>query len=155
MVGESLGHYQILEPLGSGGMGDVYRARDTKLDRDVALKVLPPALAANRDYARRLAREAKAVAALDHPNIVAVHSIEEAEGSNGESVHFITMQLVAGKSLAEFIPRGGLPLHELLDLGVQLADAIGTAHDSGIVHRDLKPANMRHVCLYRPGTGST
>ena len=142
MVGKSLAHYEILEPLGAGGMGEVYRARDTKLDRQVALKVLPSELAANPEHAQRFEREAKAIAALDHPNIVGVHSIELAEGSGGESVHFITMQLVEGKTLSELIPRNGFPLETLFDLGIQLADAVSAAHEQGITHRDLKPGNV-------------
>ncbi len=100
MIGQTLAHYKILEKIGSGGMGDVYLAEDTKLDRRVALKVLPPELADNVDRRSRFAREAKAVATLNHPNIVTLHSVEEAGG-----VHFITMELVKGKTLAEILPK--------------------------------------------------
>ncbi len=137
MTGRSLGHYRVLAKLGEGGMGEVFRATDTKLGRDVALKVLPPAMAANADRLERFRREAKALAALDHPGIVTVHSVEEAEG-----VHFLTMQLIEGQALASAIPEGGMPVPRVLDIARALADALAAAHDKGIVHRDLKPANV-------------
>ncbi len=118
-------------------MGEVYRATDTKLGRDVALKVLPPAMAANADRLERFRREAKALAALDHPGIVTVHSVEDADG-----VHFLTMQLIDGQALDSAIPEGGLPVQRVLDIAHPLADALAAAHDKGIVHRDLKPANV-------------
>jgi serine/threonine-protein kinase len=160
MVGRTLGHYNIIEPLGAGGMGEVYRAQDTKLDRYVAVKVLPEALAEDPERLARFEREAKAIAALDHPNIVVVHSVEEAvvEGGlaapepadltketgpePGTTVHFITMQLVEGKTLSELIPRNGFPIERFFDLAIPLPDAISAAHEHGIIHRDLKPANV-------------
>ena len=108
MIGQTLAHYKILEKIGSGGMGEVYLAEDTKLDRKIALKVLPPEMAESEERRARFKREAKAIAALDHPNIVTVHSVEEAEG-----IHFITMQLVHGKTLTELLPKNGFPLNRL------------------------------------------
>ena len=137
MIGQTLAHYKILEKIGSGGMGDVYLAEDTKLDRKVALKVLPPELAENEERRARFQREAKAIAALDHPNIVQVFSVEEAEG-----VHFITMQLVHGKTLTELLPKNGFPLNKFFEIAIPLADAVAAAHQEGITHRDLKPDNM-------------
>ncbi len=137
MVGNTLGHYEILEPLGKGGMGIVYRARDTKLDREIAVKVLPDDFATDRDRLRRFEREAKTVAALDHPNIVTVHSVEEVD-----NVHFITMQLVDGKTLSELIPRRGFDLDRFFTISIAIAEAIGSAHQQAITHRDLKPANI-------------
>jgi len=118
-------------------MGEVYRAKDTTLGRDVALKVLPEALADDPERLARFRREARAVAALNHPHIVTVHSVEEADG-----IHFITMELVEGQSLAQLIPAGGLPMSRVLPVGIALADALAAAHEQGIVHRDLKPANV-------------
>ena len=136
MVGKTLAHYKIVEKLGSGGMGDVYVAEDTKLGRHVALKVLPPEMA-TEERRMRFEREAKAVAALNHPNIVHVYSVEEAEGT-----HFITMELVRGKTLSELIPRKGLPLNKFFEIAIPLADAVSAAHEKGITHRDLKPDNL-------------
>ncbi|MEX1129404.1 MAG: protein kinase [Vicinamibacterales bacterium] len=137
IIGSSLAHYTILRKLGSGGMGEVYLAQDTRLGRQVALKVLLADVAADPDRRARLEREARAVAALSHPNIVTVHSIEHA----GE-VHFITMELVDGKALSAVIPRDGLPLKQFFALALPLADAIGAAHERGVTHRDLKPENV-------------
>ena len=137
MVGQTLAHYKILEKIGSGGMGDVYLAEDTKLDRKVALKVLPPELAESEMRRARFQREAKAIAALNHPNIVHVYSVEEVEG-----VHFITMELVQGKTLTELIPKKGLALNKFFELAIPLADAVSAAHQKGIIHRDLKPGNL-------------
>jgi Tol biopolymer transport system component len=137
MIGRTLGHYHIRAKLGSGGMGDVYRAHDLTLDRDIALKTLPPELADNDSLRARFEREAKAIAALNHPNIVTVHSVEEVDG-----VHFITMELVKGTTLAALMPRQGLPLDTFFDISVALADAVAAAHAQGIVHRDLKPGNV-------------
>jgi Tol biopolymer transport system component len=133
----ALKHYQIVRLLGKGGMGEVYLAHDTKLGRDIAVKVLPNRLSTDRDDLERFAREARAVATLNHPNIVTIHSVEEADG-----VNFITMELVTGKTLGDIIPRGGLALDALLNIAIPLADAIGTAHDKSIIHRDLKPGNV-------------
>ena len=137
MIGQALAHYRITAAIGAGGMGEVYRATDTKLGRDVALKVLPSEMASSPERLERFRREAKALAALDHPGIVTVYSVEEAE-----AVHFLTMQLVEGQPLDKLIPDGGMPIERLLAIGTTLAEAIAAAHDKGIVHRDLKPANV-------------
>jgi Tol biopolymer transport system component/predicted Ser/Thr protein kinase len=137
MVGKSLAHYKILEKIGSGGMGDVYLAEDTKLGRKVALKILPPELAESEARRARFAHEAKALAALNHPNIVTVYSVEEAS-----SVCFITMELVRGKSLAELLPKHGFPLSRFFGIAIPLTDAVAAAHQEGITHRDLKPDNV-------------
>src|SRR5262249_28016365 len=137
MIGTTVGHYRILESLGAGGMGEVFAAHDTKLDRRVALKVLPASVSADPERRERFVREAKAVAALNHPNIVTVHSVEE----SGDAC-FLTMELVDGRTLADLIPAKGLPLDQLLRFVVPLADAVSAAHARGITHRDLKPANV-------------
>ena len=137
MIGNTLGHYRILDLLGEGGMGTVYRAEDGKLHRSVALKVLPEALAQDPERLSRFRREAELLAALDHPNIVTVYSVEEVDG-----VHFLTMALVEGESLEDRIPLGGLPVDDLLDIAGRLADGLAAAHEKGITHRDLKPANV-------------
>jgi serine/threonine protein kinase len=135
--GTHLGPYEILEPLGAGGMGEVYRARDPRLRRDVALKLLPEAVARDPERLARLEREAQAVAALSHPNIVVIHSIE----SQGD-LRFITMELVQGEPLSRSVESGGLPLERWLDLSIPLTEALAAAHERGVVHRDLKPANV-------------
>jgi serine/threonine protein kinase len=137
LIGKTLGHYKVLEKLGRGGMGEVYVAEDTKLGRKVALKTLPSHLADSDELRQRFEREAKAIAALNHPNIVTIHSVEEAEG-----VHFITMELIGGKTLTELIPGQGFALNKFLDLTIPLTDAVAAAHDQGITHRDLKPDNI-------------
>jgi Tol biopolymer transport system component/predicted Ser/Thr protein kinase len=137
MIGTTLQHYRIVGRLGKGGMGEVYAAEDTKLQRRVALKVLPPEMATDPERLQRFQREARAIAALNHPNVVTIYSVEEADG-----VQFLTMELVEGKTLGDLIPAGGLPLEELLRLAVPLVDAVAAAHQHGIVHRDLKPANV-------------
>ena len=137
MIGTTLGHYRILERLGKGGMGEVFLADDTKLGRKVALKVLTEELASDGDWRQRFEREARAVAALNHPNIVTIHSVEEANG-----VLFLTLELVDGDTLASHIPPGGLPLDKILAFAIPLADAVGAAHQRGITHRDLKPVNV-------------
>src|SRR5438445_6207213 len=135
--GAKLGPYEIQSPLGAGGMGEVYRATDTKLGRDVALKVLPAEMAHDPERLSRFRREAKALAQLDHPNIVTIYSVEESDG-----VHFLTMQLVEGLPLDRLIPEGGLSVEQIVDIAGSLADALASAHEKGIVHRDLKPANV-------------
>ena len=135
--GTRLGPYEILAPLGAGGMGEVYRARDPKLNRDVALKVLPESLAHYPERRDRFTREAQTIAALNHPGIVTIHSVENANG-----VQFLTMELVDGRTLAELIPKGGWPLEKILRIAIPLADAVSAAHQRGITHRDLKPANI-------------
>jgi Tol biopolymer transport system component len=135
--GDRLGAYQIQSWLGAGGMGEVYRARDPRLGRDVAIKVLPTAFSADPDRLRRFEQEARAAAALNHPNIVTIHSVEEANG-----IRFLTMELVEGRPLSELIPRDGMPLDRLLHIAMALASALSAAHSKGIIHRDLKPANI-------------
>jgi TolB-like protein len=137
LLGSTLSHYRILSAIGAGGMGEVYRATDTKLGRDVALKVLPAEMAHNPERLARFQREARAVAALNHPHIVTVFSIEESDG-----IHFLTMELVEGQTLDRLIPQSGLPVQQIVDIAGALADALAAAHDKGIVHRDLKPANV-------------
>jgi len=137
MIGRSLDHYQIVEKIGEGGMGVVYKARDLHLDRFVALKILPPEKVADPDRKRRFVQEAKAASALNHPNIVTIHDIDTAEG-----VDYIAMEFLAGRTLAQSIPPGGLPIATALEWAVQIADALAAAHAAGIVHRDLKPANV-------------
>ena len=137
LIGRTLGHYRIVEKIGAGGMGEVYRAHDETLDRDVAIKVLPAEVAGDPVRLGRLRREAKALAALDHPGIVTIFSVEEADG-----VHFLTMAYVEGRTLGHLIPPGGMAVERLLEFGVALADALRAAHQRGIVHRDLKPSNV-------------
>jgi serine/threonine protein kinase len=137
MIGQVLGHFRVLERLGEGGMGVVYLAEDTKLKRKVALKMLPAEVAGNQSRLERFRREAEALAALQHPNIVTVYSIEESD-----SGPFLTMELVEGRSLREVIPRGGLDLDSFFKIAAPLADALSAAHDRGVVHRDLKPSNI-------------
>ena len=133
----TLGHYRIVRPIGAGGMGEVFLADDGKLGRKVALKVLAHALAADPERRGRFEREARAVAALNHPNIITIYSVEDLDG-----VLFLTMELVEGKTLTELIPPHGMSLEQLLHVGIPLADAVGAAHQRGITHRDLKPANV-------------
>src|SRR5678815_1496935 len=137
MIGRTLGQYRILEPLGKGGMGEVFLAEDTRLHRSIALKILAPELASDPDRRQRFDREARAAAQLNHPNIVTIHSVEEIEGTP-----FLTLELVEGETLTGVIPTGGLPLARLLAVAIPLADAVGAAHQKGITHRDLKPANV-------------
>ena len=137
MIGETFTHYRITAKLGEGGMGEVYLAEDTELDRQVAIKVLPSDLSDDPERLERFKREAKAVAALNHPNIVTIYSIEESQGRR-----LLIMELVEGESLDRTLPPGGLPLAKLFDIAIPLADALAAAHEKGIVHRDLKPANV-------------
>jgi eukaryotic-like serine/threonine-protein kinase len=137
MVGTTLGHYRIVSLLGKGGMGEVYAADDLKLGRRVAVKILPPALISGPQDLERLEREARAVAALNHPGIVTLYSFEESSGTR-----FLTMELVHGHPLSEHLPAGGWPTEKLLDIGTGIADAVSAAHDKGVVHRDLKPGNV-------------
>ena len=136
-AGTVLGHYRILRLVGEGGMGAVYEAEDQKLGRRVALKILPPELVDQTDRRTRFEREARAIAALQHPNIVTLHAIEEADGHL-----FLVMELVQGKPLSQRIPSGGMDLGEFLDLAIPLTEAVAAAHAQGITHRDLKPANI-------------
>jgi serine/threonine protein kinase/tetratricopeptide (TPR) repeat protein len=137
LVGRTLAHYRISAVLGAGGMGEVYRATDTKLARDIALKVLPPDMARDPDRLARFQREARAVAALNHPNVVTVFSVEESD-----NVHFITMELIEGQSLDRLISAKGLPADRIIEIAGAIAEALAAAHEKGIVHRDLKPANI-------------
>ena len=137
MVGRTVSHYRITQRLGAGGMGEIYQALDTRLNRAVAIKVLAAAHAGTGEQRRRFLQEAQAASALNHPNIITIHDIV----SDGET-EFMVMELVAGKTLAELIPKEGLPLPLVLAYAVQVADAVGTAHGAGIVHRDLKPGNV-------------
>ena len=135
--GTRLGSYEIQAPIGAGGMGEVYRATDTKLGRAVALKILPTEMAHDPDRLARFHREARAVAALNHPNVVTLYSVEECDG-----VHFLTMELVEGLSLDRRIAAGGLPVGQIIEIAGALGEALAAAHEKGIVHRDLKPANV-------------
>ena len=138
MVGQTLGHYRILEKLGVGGMGEVYRALDTKLGRDVAIKVLLGEFARSPERLARFEREARALASLNHPNIAAIYGFEQSEG-----VPFLVLELVPGPTLAERIAAGAMPLDEALRTARQMAEALEAAHDKGLMHRDLKPANVK------------
>jgi len=137
LVGSTLSHYRISAAIGKGGMGEVYRATDTKLGRDVALKVLSPDVARDPERLARFQREARAVAALNHPNVVTLYSVEECDG-----VHFLTMELIEGQPLDRLISGGGLPVERIVGIGGALSEALAAAHEKGILHRDLKPANV-------------
>ena len=132
-----LGRYRIVDLLGEGGMGKVYRAEDPELGREVAIKVLPAEVAGDPGRLARFRREARAVAALDHPGVVTIHSVE-----SSDDVHFLTMELVAGEPLDLVIAEGGLPIERFFDIATTLAAALEAAHERGIVHRDIKPANV-------------
>ena len=138
-LGTKLGPYQILSELGAGGMGEVYRGRDTKLDRDVAVKVLPASVASDPERLARFEREAKVLASLNHPNIAQIYGVQEAEGYQA-----LVMELVPGQTLGAVIKasRTGLPPEEALKVAAQMVDALSAAHDKGITHRDFKPANV-------------
>jgi eukaryotic-like serine/threonine-protein kinase len=136
--GVRFGPYEVTSPLGSGGMGEVYRARDTKLSRDVALKVLPEAFTLDPDRLARFSREAQLLASLNHPNIGAIYGLEESDGAQA-----LVLELVEGPTLADRIAEGPLPLDEALPVARQIADALEAAHEQGIVHRDLTPANIK------------
>ena len=136
--GTRLGHYEILALLGAGGMGEVYHARDTRLGREVAIKVLPEEFARDPERLARFEREAQLLAALNHPNIAAIYGLEEHDG-----LRFLVLELVPGQTLAERLRRGPMPLDEALTTCRQMAEALEAAHEKGIVHRDLKPANVK------------
>ena len=146
MTGRALGAYDLQTMLGVGGMGEVYRSRDSKLGRDVAIKILPPVFTSDADRRARFEREARMLAALNHPNICAIYGLEEADG-----VRFLVLELVEGQTLADMLSQpsgsratgGGLPLGRALPIVRQIADALEAAHERGIVHRDLKPANIK------------
>src|SRR6202051_461015 len=139
LTGKRLGPYEILSAIGPGGMGEVYQAHDTKLGRDVAIKVLPEAFAHDPERLSRFQREAKMLAALNHPNIATIHGLEQ---SNGTS--YLVMELVSGETLQDRIRRDGpVPIEEALSIAKQIAEALEAAHEKGIIHRDLKPANVK------------
>lgn len=137
-TGVSIGPYQIVGPLGAGGMGEVYRARDARLNRDVALKVLPEVFALDTDRIARFKREAQVLAALNHPNIAAIYGFEEPNG-----VQALVLELIEGPTLADRLRRGRIPVDEALPIARQIAEALEAAHEVGIIHRDLKPANVK------------
>ena len=138
MLGKTISHYRIVERLGEGGMGEVYRARDSKLNREVALKVLPEVFAKDVERMARFHREAQVLASLNHPNIAAIHGLEESNG-----VRALVMELIEGPTLADRIAQGPIPLDEALPIARQIAEALEYAHEKGIIHRDLKPANVK------------
>ena len=142
-AGTRIGPYEILSSLGAGGMGEVYRATDTKLKRQVAIKVLPSSLAADPDRLARFQREAEVLASLNHPNIAAIYGIEEGPAEAGPHVRALVMELVEGPTLADRIAHAAVPLDEALPIAKQIAEALEAAHEQGIVHRDLKPANIK------------
>src|SRR5436309_3398924 len=135
--GTRLGPYELLEPLGAGGMGEVYKARDTRLDRTVAIKVLPQHLSATPDLRTRFEREARAVSSLNHPHICTLHDVGHQDG-----VDFLVMEHIEGETLAARLERGPLPTPEVLRYAAEIADALDKAHRQGMVHRDLKPGNV-------------
>ena len=136
--GAHLGHYEILSALGKGGMGEVWRARDSKLGREVAIKTLPPEFAQDADRLARFEREAKLLASLNHPNIAAIYGLEQSDDTR-----FIVLELVEGDTLADQIKRDAIPVEESLRLALQIAEALEAAHEKGVIHRDLKPANIK------------
>jgi serine/threonine protein kinase len=138
MIGKTLVHYEITAEIGKGGMGEVYQAKDTKLGRDVAIKVLPEEFARDTDRVARFQREAKLLASLNHPNIAAIYGLEESEG-----IHFLVMELIEGDTLRDRIKSGPIPVEEALSLALQMAEALEAAHEKGVIHRDLKPANIK------------
>ena len=135
--GDRLGPYEVVSPIGAGGMGEVYRARDTRLDRTVAIKILPQALAAAPEFRERFDREARAIAALNHPHICTLFDVGVEDGTS-----FLVMEHLEGATLADRLSKGPLPLDEVLRYAIQIADALEKAHRAGIVHRDLKPGNV-------------
>src|SRR2546422_658681 len=136
-IGTRLGPYEILSPLGAGGMGEVYRARDTRLGRDVAVKVLPSHLSDNAELRQRFEREARAVSNLSHPHICTLHDVGHQDG-----IDYLVMEFIEGESLADRIAKGALATEQVLRYAIQIADALDKAHRAGIVHRDLKPGNI-------------
>ena len=137
-VGSRLGHYDVTALIGEGGMGQVYQATDTKLKRQVALKILPEAFSADPERLARFQREAEVLASLNHPNIATIHGLEEADG-----VRALVLELVEGPTLADRIKQGPIPLDEALPIAKQIAEALEAAHEAGVIHRDLKPANIK------------
>src|SRR5215471_18671151 len=137
-IGSQLGSHEITALLGEGGMGEVYRARDTKLKREVAIKILPDEFSHDADRASRFQREAEVLACLNHPNIAAIYDLQEANGTR-----FLVLELVEGETLADRLRRGRMPVEEALSVALQIAEAFEAAHEKGIIHRDLKPANVK------------
>ena len=135
--GQMLSHYRLVEKIGEGGMGVVWKAEDTKLGRAVAVKVLPPEFAEDKQRLARFEREAKLLAALNHPNVAAIYGLEAVDG-----VHFLVLELVDGQTLAQMTKTGPLPVEESLDVCRQVAEGLEAAHDAGVIHRDLKPGNV-------------
>ena len=135
--GTKLGPYEIQSPLGTGGMGEVYRARDTRLGRDVAVKVLPTHLSSDPDLRARFEREARAISALQHPHICTLHDLGHQNG-----IDYLVMELLEGETLQQRLLRGALPVKQALDYGIEIAEALDRAHQAGLVHRDLKPGNV-------------
>ncbi len=138
VLGKTLSHYKILEKIGQGGMGEVYRAQDTTLDREVAIKVLPEQFIQDPQRLARFERDAKLLASLNHPNIAVIHSFEYSD-----DVHFLVLELVPGETLAEKVARGPVPVEEALEVCRQIAEGVEAAHEKGVIHRDLKPANVK------------
>jgi len=136
-VGQHISHYEVTSRIGAGGMGEVFRARDLKLKRDVAIKVLPDSLSSDTNRLVRFQREAEALAALNHPNIAAIHGIEESAGSS-----CLVLELVEGETLAQVLARGPLPIQDAVAVAKQIAEGLEAAHEKGIIHRDLKPSNV-------------
>jgi serine/threonine protein kinase len=136
-TGTRLGPYEIVSLLGAGGMGEVYRARETRLDRTVALKILPPSLASDPQFRERFTREGRAISQLDHPHICTLYDVGEQDGTS-----FLVMQYLEGETLEQRLKKGALPLDQALRVAIQIADALDKAHRAGIVHRDLKPGNI-------------
>ena len=136
-IGTQLGSHLVTALLGRGGMGEVWRARDLKLKREVAIKILPDEFSRDPDRVARFQREAEVLASLNHPNIAGIHSLEEADGSR-----FLVLELVEGETLAERIKRGPIPVDESLNIAKSICEALEAAHEKGVVHRDLKPANV-------------
>jgi serine/threonine protein kinase len=138
MIGKTLGHYTVSTLIGRGGMGEVYKAKDQKLGRDVAIKVLPEEFAKDANRVARFQREAKLLASLNHPNIASIYGLEESEGT-----HFLVLELIEGDTLADRLKHDAIPIEEALNLAMQIAEALEAAHESGVIHRDLKPANIK------------
>ena len=136
--GVRVGSYEVVSPIGRGGMGEVYRARDSRLHRDVALKALPPGFEQDRERLARFEREARLLAALNHPNIAAIYGLEEQDGSR-----LLVLELVEGPTLAEKLATGALPIEEALSVASGIASGLEAAHEAGIIHRDLKPSNVK------------
>ena len=136
-VGTKLGPYEVLAPVGEGGMGEVYRARDARLNRSVAIKVLPSAISSDPDRMRRFEQEARSIAALNHPNILAIHDVGVQDGTS-----YLVMEMLEGETLRERLNHGPLPVRKAVEIGTQIAYGLAAAHERGIVHRDLKPENI-------------